>query len=253
MRRDAVVSRQRQQLRSAGRDSSSGIRRRRTASTCGYFHLKLRRRRMRSASACAATPSSRRASLLQFMLEHASCDNQWRGHHPLAGSQLRLLWRQRVRIALRPLRRLNLHRAAPAPAASRPAATPPLAFGSADNTHLRLLPAPAPAAAADAFGLRLRRLRLRSTCGDSYSRIRRRWTAPTLEPAATSCSGSSGSGGCVRPAATVATAALGLQGLALPPSVSSAIIGHRALWLAVWLALGRRRLLPPRGPASSSA
>ena len=143
MRRDAVVSRQRQQLRSAGRDSSSGIRRRRTASTCGYFHLKLRRRRMRSASACAATPSSRRASLLQFILEHASCDNQWRGHHPLAGSQLRLLWRQRVRIALRPLRRLNLHRAAPAPAASRPAATPPLAFGSADNTHLRLLPAPA--------------------------------------------------------------------------------------------------------------
>ena len=195
MRRDAVVSRQRQQLRSAGRDSSSGIRRRRTASTCGYFHLKLRRRRMRSASACAATPSSRRASLLQFMLEHASCDNQWRGHQPLAGSQLRLLWRQRVRIALRPLRRLNLHRAAPAPAASRPAAIPPLAFGSADNTHLRLLPAPAPAAAADAFG-----------CGCvGCGCARPAATPPPVSggggqhpPAATSCSGSSGSGGCAR-------------------------------------------------------
>ena len=35
-------------------------------------------------------------------------------------------------------------------------------------------------------------------------------------PAATSCSGSSGSGGCVRSAATMATAALGLQRLALP-------------------------------------
>ena len=115
---------------------------------------------------------------------------------------------------------------------------------------LRLLPALAPAAAADAFG-----------CGCvGCDCARPAATPPPVSggggqhpPAATSCSGSSGSGGCVRPAATVATAALGLQGLALPPSVSSVIIGHRALWLAVWLALGRRRLRPPGGPAASSA
>ena len=130
----------------------------------------------------AATPSSQPHPVPDRprLWPLSSSDDQWRGHHPLARSQLQLLRRQRGYgfssgccddyIVLRQLQ----HRQRPDRRRS-----PLLAFVGADSTHLRLLQAQAPAAVADAFGPRLRRLRLRSTCGDSSSSIQRRGTAPT--------------------------------------------------------------------------